>query len=117
MIYTIFNLTTLTPAIERLRAHLAASSGERNLSLADIEEVVGQCEHAAAAFDVMMRRSWNVIRWSDTHKWTLDRLSCPTDMLEWRDANSFADPFLALIEADAWYKANVEKDLSCPITK
>lgn len=57
---------------------------------------------ARAAFDVMMRRGWGVENrggWYATSKYG-DRAVGGTDL--------YPDPFTALVEADAWYKQNVE---------
>ena len=58
---------------------------------------------ARNAFDVLIRRGWGVVRFTDGWKvflsddWSFLRSAC------------WADPFTALVEADKWYKANVEK--------
>lgn len=57
---------------------------------------------ARNAFDVMMRRGWGVENrggWYATSKYG-DRAVGGTDL--------YPDPFTALVEADAWYKQNVE---------
>lgn len=61
---------------------------------------------ARNAFDVMMRRGWSPERMGDT--WVVNdedgRAFChPHDqMMRW------PDPFTALVEADEWYRENVE---------
>lgn len=72
---------------------------------------------ARNAFDVMMRRGWHAVRdrSRDGQHWVAvsyekdpyesNPIMTDEDGLEdWRP-----DPFTALVEADAWYKANVEK--------
>lgn len=64
--------------------------------------------HALAreAFDVMMRRGWHAERYND--QWFV-----PAMMLHYMEIKSvnvwFAnDPFTALVNADRWYRENVE---------
>lgn len=67
---------------------------------------------ARNAFDVMMRRGWQPYRLK-SGQWDVqecDTRECPEPLCEngmpaaWGD-----DPFTALVEADKWYKENVEK--------
>lgn len=61
---------------------------------------------ARNAFDVMMRRGWSVGRKADG-KWRVDvPARKPYDGGSWECLAD--DPFTALVEADAWFKANVE---------
>ncbi len=65
-------------------------------------------ELATLAFDVMMRRSWEPEVWlAETGQpWGVDSAveSLPPELYAMR----WPDPFTALVEADAWYVANVE---------
>ena len=75
--------------------------------------------HALArnAFDVMMRRRWAATPWSPNEKWGLDpeifsdnRTEANTQkFIDWIYRNVFDDPFTALVEADRWYRENVEQ--------
>ena len=64
---------------------------------------------ARNAFDVMMRRGWCAIPWEGG--WTV--WAKEFDNADWREGRVGvqvrSDPFTALVEADKWYKANVEK--------
>lgn len=67
---------------------------------------------ARQAFDVMMRRrEWHAMPCADG-KWCASIVS---QMIHWvmqgcgEVETHFPDPFTALVETDAWYKANVEK--------
>ena len=61
-------------------------------------------------FDVMMRRGWTPYRLK-TDKWDVmdsETGNCPAEFLDnsidsWGD-----DPFTALVEADKWYRDNIE---------
>lgn len=64
---------------------------------------------AEIAFDVMMRRGWGVEKSPFANEWKV------------KTANGYyvckngaplmaADPFTALVEADRWYKENIEKE-------
>ncbi len=55
---------------------------------------------ARNAFEVMMRRGWGV-EWN-ADGWTVTGLN-------WSGPETAADPFTALVEADKWYRENVEK--------
>ena len=65
--------------------------------------------HALArnAFDVMMRRGWGVEQiWNNDlriHRWFI------VTGLSVALREGFVDPFTALVEADRWYRENVEK--------
>lgn len=71
---------------------------------------------ARNAFDVMMRRGWaNTRQFHADGKITWGADFCrfdPKSFFEFSNlphANSFDDPFTALVEADKWYLDNVEK--------
>lgn len=62
---------------------------------------------ARNAFDVMMRRGW-------TANWNVDKSWGVQDAWTARypkglGGQGWPDPFTALVEADRWYKENVEK--------
>ena len=71
---------------------------------------------ARNAFDVIMRRGWWAIK--DIHdtffvkgpceKSTLSHLMTPHPKDDWGNPSRFPDPFTALVEADKWYRENVE---------
>ncbi len=77
---------------------------------------------ARNAFDVMMRRGWHTERYSTLgggFMWRIP-MSLANDMIRQHGANAaqfkqfaslakWLDPFTALVEADKWYKENVEK--------
>lgn len=72
---------------------------------------------ARNAFDVMMRRGWIARRHPEVtleSRWHVDFISPGFDTLLSREQTGYvhrhADPFTALVEADAWYKSNVEKE-------
>jgi hypothetical protein len=60
---------------------------------------------ARNAFDVMMRRGWFPKRADISRKWFVLRLS---DSFQHAHRWCADDPFTALVEADEWYKENVE---------
>lgn len=68
---------------------------------------------ARNAFDVMMRRGWWAKFDLQLKLWKLSSMlgaEPPRGIwAKWITCNLFPDPFTALVEADAWYKANVEK--------
>jgi hypothetical protein len=61
---------------------------------------------ARNAFDVMMRRGWGIFRLKDETWRVQDEFS----LWLWNDGRFFdgPDPFTALVEADRWYRENVE---------
>lgn len=64
---------------------------------------------ARNAFDVMVRRGWGVVKCSESDQWVVSCLA--SDAFErpgGLDHIYADDPFTALVEADKWYKANVE---------
>lgn len=67
---------------------------------------------ARNAFDVMLRRGWWASKdspWVDPdNPWIVEGLEF---LFDYRDApqRCWPDPFTALVEADQWYKENVEK--------
>lgn len=74
-----------------------------------------QCVLARNALDVMMRRGWHAEHWSDG--WGVDAtFDGSVDYEDWHkspfalwlDAKRWPDSFTALVEADKWYKDNVE---------
>ena len=63
---------------------------------------------ARAAFDVMMRRHWQAELWlAEGEVWGVDSAvaELPFELFEMR----WPDPFTALVEADRWYRENVER--------
>lgn len=67
---------------------------------------------ARNAFDVMLRRGWTARRLStgswivqDSNNQPLQEPHRRPDLTDWFEA---ADPFTALVEADKWYRENVE---------
>jgi hypothetical protein len=70
---------------------------------------------ARNAFDVMTRRGWHAEKCSESDDWVvLKSLWGGDDALErlcndeWQKAAYASDPFTALVEADKWYRENVE---------
>jgi hypothetical protein len=63
---------------------------------------------ARNAFDVMMRRGWFPKRADISRKWFVLRLSDSFQHEELIGTGCADDPFTALVEADEWYKENVE---------
>ncbi len=71
------------------------------------------CCLARNAFDVMMRRGWTARKMAPQEGWLVqDNRNAPllqphmqSGRLDWFTA---ADPFTALVEADQWYRVNVE---------
>ena len=62
---------------------------------------------ARNAFDVMMRRGWGM------HQYETEWVILPDEDNElpfeaWLQRQEFPDPFTALVEADAWYRENIE---------
>lgn len=72
---------------------------------------------ARAAFDVMMRRGWNpMLNPCDEKTWRVDMNdgTCfayghEDEFNEGVNPADWPDPFTALVEADRWYRENVEK--------
>lgn len=66
---------------------------------------------ARNAWDVMMRRGWTVMqRFSD--KWIVCSAKTgfkPSELTDWRQ-QEWPDPFTPLVEADRWYRENVENN-------
>lgn len=62
---------------------------------------------ARNAFDVMMRQGWGVVlvKIDNQNYWCVPQLTPGICM----PIHRWPDPFTALIEADKWYKENVEK--------
>ena len=71
---------------------------------------------ARNAFDVMMRRGWysqkakneKFVTW---YVW--DESDSPAIKISVQDSAKWNDPFTALVEADKWYKANIEEQQPC----
>ena len=66
---------------------------------------------ARNAFEILMRRGWLVQQISPNGPWMVCGPQWAFNPKD-RDmvvSDSWLDPFTALVEADAWYKANVEK--------
>jgi hypothetical protein len=58
-------------------------------------------------FDVMMRRGWSVWPPANGIRW---KVNAPTASMDnWTFKNEFDDPLTALVEADRWYRENIEK--------
>lgn len=87
--------------------------GNRNPKIGHFHEKADAEFYALArnAFDVMMRRGWCLrSEWSDhgtfiVNGWSV--VGCRDDGIH-KHLVTYPDPFTALIEADAWYKANIE---------
>lgn len=62
---------------------------------------------ARNALDVMVRRGWSVGS-DDFGKTFCLGVGCGCDLWMWAKAQRFTDPFTALVEADRWYRENVE---------
>ncbi len=63
---------------------------------------------ARNAFDVMMRRGWGVV-WFEDGRWAIvTQGESAHECLAARISLS-NDPFTAMVEADKWYRENVEK--------
>jgi hypothetical protein len=62
---------------------------------------------ARNAFDVMMRRGWFVVPNYMTRPGTAWRVKTawPNCEVEWKE---WPDPFTALVEADKWFRENVD---------
>jgi hypothetical protein len=61
---------------------------------------------ARNAFEVMMQRGWGV-SWVD-ERWVIRDMKGMC--LAGAGYKEYPDPFTALVEADKWYRANVEKE-------
>lgn len=64
------------------------------------------------AFDVMMRRGWEVIRYGKQWALRYPQMSVGAEswvrFCDWIDANRRDNPFTVLKDSDLWYKENVE---------
>lgn len=92
---------------ERLPDTVARGEGDADECRANAEFIA----LARNAFDVMMRRGWQVLLIDG--KWhVFDRILPDGKGFGWIGGVGAyeipADPFTALVEADAWYKANIE---------
>ena len=69
------------------------------------------CALARNAFDVMMRRGWGP-KLARDGTWFCDAFDDNSrqskEFMDWVFSQSYADPFAAVVEADKWYKENVE---------
>lgn len=69
------------------------------------------CAMARTAFDVMMRRGWTAEK--TPAGWMVDLWGSCGLLMSGTSAQAMTiegnDPFTALVEADKWYTANVEK--------
>lgn len=86
--------------------HDSVYSDEETMSVCDAEFIA----LARSAFDVMMRRGWNPYRISG--RWHINSGNdgcCMGRFEEWLRDMSWDDPFTALVEADKWFKENVDK--------
>jgi hypothetical protein len=63
---------------------------------------------ARNAFDVLMRRGWAVAKHFD-HWAVFYNDDDMTWVVPWDQWPKWSDPFTALVEADKWYKENIEK--------
>lgn len=85
-------------------------SGQAAMPCHPDEEDVARAEFIALArnaFDVMMRRGWNPVKVDG--KW---QVSGTDESGRWETTplcTWFPDPFTALVEADKWYRENVEE--------
>jgi hypothetical protein len=61
---------------------------------------------ARNAFDVMIRRGWSAV--CDLDQWAIQWNQHGIHIDEVYRTKRWPDPFTALVEADEWYKANVE---------
>ena len=112
-----FDLTKLTPAPWRVAGvqgqttkYVACSAGVLSLSMSEANAEFTAL--ARNAFDVMMRRRWTVepcgAMWYASACEDEDDLCC-SPVIPWgQNPAIFADPFTALVEADKWYRENVE---------
>ena len=71
---------------------------------------------ARNAFDVMMRRGWSPVQMPHSDQWgvqTDERWNRKPELIERNGLCIVADdPFTALVEADKWYKENVDHAIS-----
>ena len=63
---------------------------------------------AQRAFDVMMRRGWEVRR--ESRGWIVPNYAQHWYVPMSTQESHWPDPFTALVMADEWFKANVEKN-------
>jgi hypothetical protein len=67
-----------------------------------------RARNALLAEDVKMRRGWFAVRDSSGRWVAAENVAERISAVEGRGARHWPHPFTALIEADEWYKANVE---------
>jgi hypothetical protein len=119
------DLSKLTPApwVSDKDGRVWLDSGCDSSLVADLneEDDAQFCALARNAIDVMVRREWTVTKWGygeSKDKWgvTTFKGDWPHELLGMGPlANSHPDPFTALVEADSWYKANVENKTLAPM--
>ena len=80
----------------------------KGLSLLRVAEFIALARNA---FDVMMRRGWSAERNAGGTAWAVKNAqSCNyVGHIPGKYVPQWPDPFTALVAADEWYKANVEK--------
>lgn len=84
---------------------LSCTRGKYEIELTNAEFIA----LARNAFDVMMRRGWYAYPVS-VETWQVEMCGISNDdRRQWMALGEHADPFTALVEADKWYKENVEK--------
>lgn len=88
------------------KLHAGSSLGRHVADFGSLgEEDCKFTELARNAFDVMMRRGWNPMRWPNG-RWCVED---GTGSQHSPGTEGYPDPFTALVEADKWHKENVEK--------
>lgn len=114
----------MTIDIEIIRQWQFGVAGVANLVAFDCDDIraVAKFNHdedakratvAFQALDVMMRRQWFPIpgidgRWRVAAKGVMDNPYDHGGFLL-HDCPSFQDPYTALVEADKWYRENIER--------
>jgi hypothetical protein len=94
-----------------VRVYMKRSGDDPSPWVADVGLSRSNAEFIALArnaFDVMMRRGWGVT--TDRYVDLWDAIHGDTGGIVMEGSErGFPDPFTALVEADAWYKANIEE--------
>ncbi len=116
------DLSKLTPAPWRAYRYMQPASDNKYALLApdgntycDSKADIEFCALARAACDVQMRRRWYAGRCRNEPNrdrffvWNEDDDSPAVSMLLCQDKAVWLDQFTALVEAEAWHVANVEK--------
>jgi hypothetical protein len=110
------DLEKLTPAPWRVRQSessskwILADANDEYIATFEIKEAAEQCALANNAFDVMMRRQWCAYPyWTPSKKrlWKVCFAGCDTVLLN-KMPKLNDDPFTAIVEADRWYRENIE---------